>query len=72
MTITFKELCQILATEKLLSPEFWKDDPLYIQLGKYSERFASDTEPFHVIGDPDIAIDVNAQGDAIGIEFVPL
>lgn len=72
MTITFDELCQILARAKSIRSDFWKEDPLYIELGTYAERRASDTQPFQVIGSPDIAIDVNAQGDAIGIEFLPI
>ena len=72
MTITFEELCQILAREKSLSPSFLKADRLYIQLGRYPKRFVSDTEPFSVNGDPDIAIDLNSEGEALGIEFLPI
>jgi hypothetical protein len=31
MEITFEELCQILARVKSIPPDFWKQDPLYIQ-----------------------------------------
>lgn len=72
MTITFKELCQILAREKSISPDFWKEDPLYLQLGTYAERLVRDTQPFAVHGDPDIAVDLNAEGEALGIEFLPI
>jgi uncharacterized protein YuzE len=71
MDITFEELCHIIARAKSLSPDFWKDDPLYIQLGAYPERFVSETEPFPVDGDPDIGVDINAKGEAMGIEFLP-
>jgi hypothetical protein len=72
MTITFEELCQILASAKSVRPDFWKEDPLYIEVGKYIERQASETEPYSVSGSPDLAIDVNAEGEALGIEFLPV
>ena len=72
MTITFEELCLIIATAKSVSPDFWKADPLYIELGTYAERRALETSPFPVNGGPDVGIDVNSQGDALGIEFLPV
>jgi uncharacterized protein YuzE len=72
MTITFAELCELLARAKSVRPDFWKEDPLYIEIGTYEDRHVSTTEPFPVIGGPDLAIDVDAQGQAIGIEFLPL
>ncbi len=72
MTITFDELCKIIARAKSIRPDFWKEDPLYIQLGSYSERQAVTTEPFSVSGDPDVAIDLDAKGEALGIEFLPV
>jgi hypothetical protein len=71
MTITFDELCQILAREKSLSPDFWVNDPLYIQLGSNSDRHASTSEPFMVRDGPTVAIDINTEDEALGIEFVP-
>lgn len=72
MTITFDELCQILAREKSLSPDFWLKDPLYIQLGAGTDRQVSTTEPFGVSDGTSIGIDVNAEGEALGIEFLPI
>ena len=72
MNISFTELCRILAKEKSLALDFWKEDPVYIELGAYSERRALETVPFSVAGDPDVAIDVNAEGEALGIEFLPV
>jgi hypothetical protein len=71
MTVTFDELCRILARAKSIRPDFWKEDPLYIQLGNYAERRVSTTEPFTVIGNPDLGIDLDAEGQALGIEFLP-
>lgn len=72
MTITFEELCQILARAKSVRLDFWKEDPLYIQVGTHTERQVSDTQPFPVSGGPDLAVDLNAQGVALGIEFLPM
>jgi hypothetical protein len=72
MTITFDEPCKVLARVKSIPPDFWKEDPLYIQLGTYDSRRVATTEPFPVVGSPDVAIDVNAQGEALGIDFLPI
>jgi hypothetical protein len=72
MTITFDELCQILARAKSVRPDFRKEDPLYIEVGTYTDRHVSNTEPYSVSGSPDLAIDINAEGEALGIEFLPI
>jgi len=38
MTISFDELCEIIALAKSLQPDFWKHNPLYIQIGTYPDR----------------------------------
>lgn len=72
MTIGFEELCTIIAHAKSVETDFWKEDPLYIQVGSYSDRQSADTIPVSVCGGPDIVIDVNAEKEGIGIEFAPL
>jgi len=59
MRLTFDELSQILAREKSVPPDFWKEDPLYIECGNYAKRRVETTEPYIVIGGPDIGVDVD-------------
>jgi len=72
MTISFDELCETIALAKSLQPDFWKHNQLYIQVGTYPDRRVSNTEPFPVNNSPDIAVDLNAKGEALGIEFLPV
>lgn len=72
MTITLDELRTLVANAKSVQPDFWKDDPLYISLGAYAVRRALTTETFIVNTGNDIAIDLDAEGQAMGIEFLPL
>lgn len=72
MTIMFAELCEIIASAKSLPTDFWKNDPLYIKLGSYAERTVAESEPFAVKGGSDISIDLTANGEALGIEFMPV
>lgn len=71
MTLTFQELCSIIANAKSVRPDFWKSNPLYIKLGSDIERTNLTTEAFAVAGGPDIGIDIDAQDNAVGIEFLP-
>jgi uncharacterized protein YuzE len=72
MTITLDELRKLVASAKSVQPDFWKEDPLYISLGTYADRRVSTTEPFIVNTGSDIAIDLDAEGQAMGIEFLPI
>ncbi len=72
MRVTFDELCEILARAKSVNPDFWKTDPLYIETGTYRTRHVSNTEAFIVIDGPTLGIDVDVEGQAMGIEFAPM
>jgi hypothetical protein len=71
MEISFDELCRLIANAKSVRHDFWKEDPLYIKLGVYAERRVLETEAFSVVGGPDIAVDLNSNGEAAGIGFLP-
>jgi len=68
--ITFPELCDIVAKANGLKADFWHEDPIYIKLGDYPDRRAVETVPFHVPDDIGLAVDVNSNGEALGVEFV--
>jgi len=70
VNITFADLYDLIARSKSLPSDFWKEDPLYIELGSYSSRRSVNTIPLAVAGGPDVIVDVNEAGEALGIEFL--
>ena len=76
MTITFSESCALIAQAKGLPEKFWIEDPVYIKLSEsYGPKAAKDTISYEVAqpsyeGAPSLYIDVNATGEALGIEFI--
>ena len=76
MTIDFSELCTIIGQMRNLPTDFWKEDPLYIKLsGALGPNSVADSESYDVAepwcgGLPSITIDRDADGCALGIEFL--
>lgn len=69
MRINFKQLCELIAQKENVSPDFWKKDPIYINFAdNRSPGDVADSVPFSTTS-ADFVVDVDANGDALGIEF---
>jgi hypothetical protein len=76
MELDFSELRKILADAKGLPDRFWVEDPIYLRLSsKYGPGAVNDTVIYEVAKPHDAAapsfnLDLDENGEALGIEFV--